>query len=81
VDEAGGEEGNIEDMHCLLVNVEKLKRKMVNKVERLHEDPNLDYTAFNKLQENPHVLDQKDQQINIVKRSLDDPNLNVFIYE
>ena len=57
IDEATGEEGNIEDMHYLMVNVEKLKRKMMSKVEKLNEDPNLDYEAFKKIQDLPHVFD------------------------
>lgn len=36
---------NIEDMHMLMVNVEKIKRKMLGRVEG-QTDHNLDYRAF-----------------------------------
>lgn len=40
---------NIEDMHLLMVNVEKIKRKMLGRVEG-QSDPYLDYRAFEQFQ-------------------------------
>jgi hypothetical protein len=37
-----GEASNMEEMHYLMVNVEKIKRKMLGSIEGI-EDPNLDY--------------------------------------
>ena len=45
-DPSNVEATNIEDMHHLMVNVEKIKRKMLGKIEG-QNDPNLDYNAFN----------------------------------
>lgn len=41
-----GEAHNMEDMHYLMINVERTKKKMLCNVEGF-EDPYLDYSAFN----------------------------------
>jgi hypothetical protein len=40
-----GADSNIEDMHYILVNVERLKKRMLGKVEGL-EDPLIEYDLF-----------------------------------
>lgn len=44
---------NMEEMHYLMINVERMKKKMLGSVEG-SEDPNLDYEAFRKLQKQNH---------------------------
>jgi hypothetical protein len=49
LDDNGNEGCNIEDMHYVMVNVEKMKRRMLGKTEGI-EDPMIDYEAFLRVQ-------------------------------
>ena len=40
-------DSNLEDMHYIMVNVERMKKLMLGKVEGL-QDPQLDYDLFHK---------------------------------
>ena len=84
---------NIEDMHMLMVNVEKIKRKMLGRVEG-QTDHNLDYRAFENYQakiEERHKINGTSS--NVKKGSIEDfdyqnltldgpnNNLNVISFE
>ncbi|CDW78966.1 UNKNOWN [Stylonychia lemnae] len=82
IDEPNVEATNIEDMHILLVNVEKIKRKMLGKTEG-QLDPVIDYRAQLKYQQDIEEQNQQkgnnrdDFSIELHNTS----GLNVIIYE
>ena len=79
IDEPSGESSNIEDMHYLLVNIEKMKRNMLCKVEG-NEDPRIDYTLFSNAQKK--LVESKDGKSAVLENSIDEnSNLNVYPFE
>lgn len=78
-DEGGecGVESNIEDMHYILVNVERLKKRMLGKVEGF-EDPQIDYQLFQKFTKQV----EENASIGKVQSStIDNPQFTVYNYE